>query len=202
MGKYPDRWLPGGCFGCGACKPPPCPPRPSHACGCGPIGGYIVEKIIGNQKENLCFDGTLEVCGLPCGLCPPLCLTGMDVLDIQTVCGTCAPGARLELTVCCFVCDSRGCRAEGRAKLEIESCLRPGECGGTLRRGAQIAVRSYTPCSPCAFNVCLEICLQTIVSRSELIGGKESCHPPCPPMPPLYPPPCRPAPRPHCEHFW
>lgn len=201
MGYDQDRRFPGGCLNGGPCYPPR-PPRPFHSCGCGPVGGYIVEKIVGNRRENLCFEGMLEVCGLPCGLCPPLCLTAMEVLDIRTVCGTCSPGARLQLTVCCSVCDSRGCRAEGTARFEIESCLKPGECGGTLRRGAQIAVRSARHCPPCAFDVCLEICLQTIVSRCGLCGSKESCPPACPPLPPLYPPPCRPAPRPSCEHFW
>lgn len=201
MGYDQDRRMRGGCLSCGPCRPPR-PPRPAHSCGCGPVGGYIVEKIVGNQREDLCFDGAIEVCSLPCGLCPPLCLTGMEVLDIQPLCGGCAPAARLRLTVCCCVCDSRGCRAEGTAKLEVESCLGSGKCGCTLRRGAQIAVRSARHCPPCAFDVCLDICLQTIMSRCELVGGKDSCRPPCPPMPPLYPPPCRPAQRPSCEHFW
>lgn len=201
MGYDQDRRLPGGCLCGGPCRPP-CPPRPKPPCGCGPVGGYIVEKIVGNQGEKLCFEGRLEISGLPCGLCPPLCLTGVEVWDIRAVCGSCQPGARLQLTVCCFVCDARGCRAQGMAKLEVSSCLSPEGCGGTLRRGAQIAVLSAAFCPPCAFDVCLEICLQTVVSRCELLSGREkSCCSPCPPMPPLYPPPCRPAPKRPCGHF-
>lgn len=195
-------------------KPRRRPPRPGGCC-C-PEGGYIVERIVGSDREDACFSGLLPIKGLPDSLCPPLCLRGVDVMQIEPVCAgahacdmgpICGDGQRLRVTLCCFVTDSRGCRAEGIACIEIQVSgrRRPYACGVNVRRGAEIFVQSACFCPPCAFDVCLNLCINTIISRCEMVGQRPSCPPSCPPPCPdlpLYPPPIHCPPRGHrCEHF-
>lgn len=161
--------------------------------------GYILEKVIGNRQENLCFNGLIEIGELSGGLCFPLRLCDVQVMDIRP-CGA-RRSTRLEFTVCVTVMDGRGCRAEGIARFEVESCIRGCcACGVNVRRGAEIRVISARFCPPCCFEACFEICLQTLESRCELVGGRDKCCTQCPQLP-LYPPPPRPS-APHFhEHF-
>lgn len=161
-------------------------------------GGYIVERIINRQSESLCFEGFLSLDGLPCGLCAPLTLCGAEVVQIRPCLSGMAPCGcgheRLALTLLLTVVDSRGCRAETCATIEVESCARPMNCsqqGLNLRRGAEVCVGFAHFCPPCGFNVSLRILLQTIFSRSELTSPYPSCACACPPALPLYPPPIR-----------
>lgn len=182
MGKSYGGYRPGS----SCCCPPP---RPS---GCCPEGGYILEKIVQNDREELCYTGLLEICGLPHHLCPPLCLRSAEVMNIEP----CMPDActpcgeqRFRLALLCCVVDSRGCRAEGMAHIEVllHRGIRP-PCGMNVRRGVQVQVRSACFCPPCSFDVCLGLCINTIVSRCEIVGKQPACPPSCPPLP-LYPPP-------------
>lgn len=163
-----------------------------------PDGGYIVERIVGRQTEELCFDGRLDLCGLPCGLCPPLTLREAVVIDVRPCppepCDPCTNGgARLKLTLLCTVTDARGCMSEATACIDAVSfarVCRPGQ-GLLLRRGAEVCVVSACFCPPCGFDASLRILLTTIASRSEITPGCGPCRPPCPPPLPLYPPPAR-----------
>ena len=157
---------------------------------------YIVERIIAKRCEPLCFRGHIAVSGLSPGLCPPLCLCGVKVMDIRP----CGAQDELELTLLLTVHDARGCSAEGRACLHLTSCAPCAPCGmGTsVRRGAEIQVSEASFVPPCGFFVCLNIELHTLVSRCEL-----ACCPPCTcarpscPVLPLYPPPPKPHQIPH-----
>ena len=174
--------------------------RPPHP-GCRPDCGSIVEKIISSDTEEVCFSGLLQISGLPECLCPPLCLRGVDVMRVEPVCeGLDACGVRrLRVTLCCYVSDRSGCRGEGTACIEVEVCGRSGPrmCGVNVRRGAQVFVKNACFCPPCAFDVCLHLCISTIVSRCEAVGARPACPPPCPDLP-LYPPPIRRAPGAGC----
>ena len=177
------------------------PPPPSSCCD----GGYIIERIVHRQSETLCFDGLLTLNGLPCGLCAPLSLCGVEVVQIRPIggfdpcdpCG-CDPYAgcdRLAVTLACTVVDARGCSGEGLATIEVQSCAQrcsPRQ-GTNVRRGAQVCVGFSRFCAPCAFEVSLKLSMQTLYSRSEWMSGRppipqEGC---CPQPLPLYPPPIR-----------
>lgn len=202
MGRYPDR-PPEACF----CRDQG-RKRPPHANGCCQEGGYIVERIVSNQKEDICFEGLLQINGLPAHLCPPLSLCGIDVVCLEPCraaepCCAPRPMQRLAVTLCVCVIDSCGCRAEGEACIEISVCGRHGRelCGLNVRRGAQVYLSSACFCPPCAFQVCLNLCVQTILSRCEMIGQRPLCPSPCPDLP-LYPPPVRRTRcGPFCEHL-
>lgn len=195
--------------------------RPSWSNDCCMDGGYIVEKIIGQHKQEACFEGCITLSGLPAHLCPPLTLCGVEVVQVQPrginhACSACncapakdfrqpldTPSAIhdvLLVTLLCQVVDSCGCRSEGIACIDIELCRPNGHeiCGVNMRRGAQVFVRNACFCAPCSFQVCMDICVQTVMSRCEVLGNKPFCAPVCPPLP-LYPPPIkRPCCRPYC----
>ena len=184
----------------GNCRPEKTRRRPPHPGGCCPEGGYIVERIVCSDRAETCFEGLLQIEELPDCLCPPLCLRGIDVMQVDTVCGgmdACCTGRmqgmqRLRLTLCCYVTDSRGCRAEGVACIEIQTPgRRRNACGVNVRRGAEAFIRGARFCPPCAFDVCLNICVSTVVSRCEMTGPRLPCPPPCPDLP-LYPQPIAP----------
>ena len=183
------------------------PPPPPPCCD----GGYIVERIVQRQSETLCFDGLLTLNGLPCGLCGPLSLCDVEVVQIRPVggfdpcdaCNPCNPCGcdpfggcdHLAVTLACTVVDSRGCSGEGFATIQVQSCAQmcsPRQ-GLNVRRGAQVCVGFSRFCAPCAFEVSLKLSLQTLYSRSEWMNGRPSCPQDhcCPPALPLYPPPIR-----------
>ena len=185
----------------GSCWPERPRRRPPPPGGCRPDCGYIVEKIISSDTEDVCFSGLLQISGLPDGLCSPLCLRGVDVMRVEPVCESldlCGV-RRLRVLLCCYVSDSRGCRAEGTACIEVEVCGRngPRACGVNVRRGAQVFIQNACFCPPCAFDVCLRLCITTIVSRCEAVGSRPACPTPCPDLP-LYPPPIHVAPGGGC----
>lgn len=168
-------------------------PRPAACCD----GGYIVERIVHRQCEALCYEGPLHLEGLSCGLCPPFTLLSVEVVQIRP----CAPaparcdcGERLLMTLLCTVADAHGCRGECCADIELESRAKPYGCalqGLSLRRGAEVCVTFSRFCPACDLNVCLNIQLQTVFSRSEFAPSHPACERPCPPPLPLYPPPIR-----------
>lgn len=157
--------------------------------------GYIVERIIDQQRQNLCFEGTIRIEGLSQCLCPPLRFCSAEVLQVQPCdrqeghMGACrCVGERTErvaILLCCRVMDSRGQREEGLAWIETEACL--GRCFGNVRRGAEIEVSQARFCGSSMFEICAQICLLTIVSRSEMACAPCMCKPACPQLP-LYPP--------------
>lgn len=193
-----------------ACCHPPAkrrPPRPEPSY---PDCGYIVEKIVDSFREDVCYEGGLRVWGLPDHLCPPLTLRALDIVCIEPVCipepqfCQSMPPNRLAVTFCAWVTDSRGCRAQGQARIEI--CVsRPGPvglCGLNIRRGGTVCIIRACFVSACTFSVCLSICVQTILSRHEMLGRRPSCPPPCPDLP-LYPPPvCPPRYGERCDCFY
>lgn len=180
--------------------------RPSRSGRCCPEGGYIVERIVSAQREDACFHGLLQLCGLTAGLCPPLCLQSVEAISIEPCCmpGECQDPCgmeRLALTLCVCVADSRGCRGEATARIEIQARRVRRGCGLNVRRGAEIAVQSACFCAPCAFEVCLSVCVNTVLSRLEMVARQPSCCAPCPDLP-LYPPPiCPPKRTCRNEHF-
>ncbi len=184
------------------CRPPAKrrPPKPDPYPDC----GYIVEKIVDSFREDVCYEGELRVWGLPDCLCPPLTLRALDIVCIEPVCmpePPCCPPvqSRLTVTFCVWVTDSRGCRAQGQARIEI-SVNKPGPiglCGLNVRRGGQVCIIRACACGACTFSVCLNICVQTILSRHEMMGRRPPCPPPCPDLP-LYPPPICPPRRGDC----
>ena len=188
-------------------RPPrrmPPPPPPSPCCD----SGYIVERIVQRQSETLCFDGLLTLNGLPCGLCAPLTLCNVEVVQIRPVggfdpCNPCSPCGcdpcggcdQLAVTLACSVVDARGCSGEGFATIQVQSCAQmcSSRQGLNVRRGAQVCVGFSRFCAPCAFEVSLKLSLQTLYSRSEWMSGRppysqDNC---CAPALPLYPPPIR-----------
>ena len=164
--------------------------------------GYIVERVLVNRRCRTCFEGCLLVQGLPRGLMAPLALRSVEVIRIDAAqscdapaclpeCGRSGTG-RLALTLLCCVEDACGRRAEGTARIEAEDCcapLRP-QPGCNLRRGATVRVTHTCFCPPCGFDVCLEIELCAVVSRSELTGCVKRPCTVCPQLP-LYPQPRR-----------
>ena len=174
------------------------PPKPEPYPDC----GYIVERVVDSFREEVCYEGELRVCGLPDHLCPPLTLRALDIICVEPVC---APGPpisqppgtnRLAVTCCAWVSDSRGCRAQGetREEISVSRAGPPNLCGLKVRRGGQVQLLHACFCSACTFSVCLRICVQTILSRHEMLGRRPPCPPPCPNLP-LYPPPVCPMPR-------
>ena len=158
--------------------------------------GYIVEKIVHRKSESLCFEGFLPLNNLTDRLCPPLTLCGIEVLQIRpckrNVCS--CERELLEITLLCLITDARGCRGQGFATIEVESCDNNWPCsqsGLNLRRGAEICIGFSRFCAPCGFEVSLRIALQTILSRCEITSSRPHCDNPCPPALPLYPPPIR-----------
>lgn len=162
-------------------------------------GRFIAERIVQSRRDDTCFKGALRVAGLPCSLCPPLTLRKVSVTDIQTVCGGCN-GERLRLELCCLVSDARGCRAEGSTSIEVD--VRSGLGRGAVRRAAEIGIVHAQSCPPGCFEVHLSICIYAIVTRCELISGKDVCENRCGELP-LYPQPPRLQSRTVCrEHFF
>lgn len=101
MGRTCDQPPRGGCWPERPCR------RPPHPGGCRPDCGYIVEKIISSDTEDVCFSGLLQISGLPDGLCSPLCLRGVDVMRVEPVCESldlCGV-RRLRVLLCCYVSD-------------------------------------------------------------------------------------------------
>lgn len=190
------------------------PPLPPSCCD----GGYIVERIVHRQSETICFDGLLNLSGLPCGLCGPLSLCGAEVVQIRPTgcpapsdpcrprggcdpcspcnpCNPCGGCDWLAVTLACSVVDARGCSGEGLATIQVQSCAQTcaQHMGTNVRRGAQVCVGCARFCPPNAFEVSLKLSLQTLYSRSEWTGGRppvpqENC---CMQALPLYPPPVR-----------
>lgn len=177
---------------------------PAH----GGKGGYIVERIVGSCRQRLCFEGTLEICGLPPQLCPPLTLCEVNVSCIEPCprqdCCPCGCET-LRFALVCRVIDSRGCCAQGEAAVTLAADARScaSACGVNVRRGAEAIVARACFCPPCAFDVCLILDLRTVLSRCEAACDAPFC-PSCPPAcvpPPIYPQPQQIACRHRtCEH--
>lgn len=162
-------------------------------------GRFIAERIVQSRRDETCFEGSLRVFGLPCSFCPPLTLRKASVTDIQTVCGSCS-GDRLRLELCCLVSDAHGRHAEGSASIEVDVC--GGLCRGAVRRAAEVSITQAQFCPSGFFDVRLGICIYAIVTRCELIAGRESCENRCEELP-LYPqPPGLPPKRACREHFF
>ena len=181
------------------------PPHGAASCcvqECACDQGYIVERVVSNRRCRTCFEGGLYVHGLPRGLRGPLALCSAEVIRIDAVQNCDAPACqsvcdsprcgRVGLTLLCCVEDACGCRAEGTARIEVEDCCAPilPQLGCNLRRGASVRVAHARFCPPCGFDVCLEIELCAVISRSELMGGVKKPCPVCPQLP-LYPQPRR-----------
>ena len=146
-------------------------------------GAYLVERIVATDRECVRFDGFLRISGLPAHLCAPLALCRIEVTDVSP----CAQTDALQITALCFVEDARGCRAQGSACFQIcaERAVYAGTCA--LRRGAKIRIVHAAMRQGCLFEVCLDVIIHTIVTRSECWHGpKEHCRQACE-MPPLYP---------------
>lgn len=161
-----------------------------------PANGYIVERVLSSRCEMLCYKDTIQFLDLPCGLCPPFCLQGVEVICI---CVDPCNAQCLQMTLRCILTDRRGCRAESTVKISVQTESQRTLCGVNVRYGADVSVQSACFCAPNAFHVCFRIRLNTIFSRCEIIGGK--CASPCPELP-LYPPPiCCPQDNSCSEHF-
>lgn len=181
------------------------PPHGADSCcvqECAGDQGYIVERVVSNRRCRTCFEGCLLLQDLPRSLRAPLALCSAEVIRIDAVHSCDAPAClptcnrprrgRVALTLLCCVEDVCGCSAEGTARIEVEDCCAPHRTqpGCILRRGASVRVAHACFCPPCSFDVCLEIELCAVVSRSELTGGVKKPCPVCPQLP-LYPQPRR-----------
>lgn len=161
--------------------------------GCG--GEYIVEKVIGRYSQTCCYQGLISLEETP-GAYPPLCLKAIDVTDITTICSQrlCTCGTQtLRLTLILWITDSRGCRFQTYAQIDVEIQTepnRPGVGNINIRRGARVCVRRACFCTPNGFDVNLLIEVETVVSRMELSGCERCKTPVCPSLPLYPPPPC------------
>lgn len=156
-----------------------------HGC-CRPCCGYIVEEIHSHQQECCCFQGILEICGLPARLVPPLTLCSVDVVCISPQCA----GDRhtFRLTLRCEVADCRGCRANGEAFMSVAPGHVPDCCNGNLHLGAEIDVREARFCAPSGFAVCADVCLTVVITGAGRMLRQQPRAPKCL-FPPLYPAP-------------
>lgn len=156
-----------------------------HGC-CRPCCGYILEEIHSHQQERCCFQGILEICGLPSCLVPPLTLCSVDVVCISPQCAR--DRHTFRLTLRCEVADCRGCRATGEACMSVALGHVPDCCGGNLRLGAEIHVREARFCAPSGFEVCADVRLTVVISGAGRMLRQQPCAPQCL-FPPLYPTP-------------
>ena len=162
-------------------------PPARHAC-CKPCCGYILEEIHSLRQEVCCFQGRLNVCGLPSGLAAPLKLCSATVVCIapqraqnrNTFC----------LTLCCEVADCCGCRACGEASVIVALRHAPGRCDENLRLGARIEVENARFCPPSAFEVFARIRMAVVTSGAGRMLRRQDCASDCV-FPPLYPAPVR-----------
>lgn len=153
---------------------------------CKPYCGYILEEIHSHRQECCCFDGLLDICGLPCHLCAPLTLCGVKVVCIAPQCAQ--NRLMFRLTLCCEVADCRGYRACGEACMTVALCHAPVCPGENLRLGAQVDVKEARFCAPSAFQVCADVQLIVVTSGAGRILKAQTCASDCV-FPPLYPAP-------------
>ena len=169
-----------------SCFPYECPPCACAPRSCKPCCGYIVEEIRSHRREHCCFNGRLEMTGLPHGV-PPLTLCSAEVTQI-TPSGE-SPCTFL-LTLRCLVEDGCGRRMCGKACMPLALRQRCCADGGQLRLGAKIDVEEARYCPPCAFFVRAQVHIVAITSGDSRILRQDACPNPCP-FPPLYPAPMR-----------
>lgn len=146
------------------------------------------------QESQRCMPIRLRVCGLPCGLCPPLTLVSITALtDAVTVCvkeTACGPFpiAEVRIPLCVQVRDARCITHSGNAEVTIPVRLSRG-CGcagGTFLACADVRLANpgVSSCEP-------EFCVQ-IAARAEVYMARMECFPsPCAPFwnMPLFPQP-------------
>ena len=161
------------------------PQSDGHGC-CRPCCGYILEEILSHRQEPCCFQGNLEICGLPARLVPPLTLCSVDVVCISPQCA--GDHHTSCLTLRCEVADCRGCRAAGEAFMSVALVHVPDCRGGSLRLGAEILVREARFCAPSSFAVCADVCLTMVITGAGRMLRQQPCAPKCL-FPPLYPVP-------------
>lgn len=154
------------------CNQTPQPAR--HNCQC---DAYILGRIIAQTNETVCYDGLLEVFGLPDRLRGPLTLCQICVEGIRPIksCG-CSSQQWLRLDLACHVTDCCGRRAAGESSIEICVCAPETRfCGTSILCGAQVGIACASYHAPCAFHANLDISIKTVISQCGIIENKRCC---------------------------
>lgn len=149
---------------------------------------YILGRIIEQNNETVCFDGQIELSGLPAHFCTPLTLCQVHVENIRPL-KTCDCTSRMQLQIdlSCHVMDHCGRRARGSSMIEIGVCApQKPLCGMSILRGAQIGIVCASHLMPCAFRVKLDVHITTMIARCAMMNRPLDCQPSCVNLP-LYP---------------
>lgn len=153
---------------------------------CKPRCGYILEEICDHQQECCCFNGMLEICGLPCDLGLPLTLCGIDVIGISPHASQ--GGRAFCLRLCCHVTNCMGRAACGEACFTVMLRMPLHCCGATLRLGAKVNLKEACFCAPSAFQIRADVRIIALTTGNGRIIRQPPCEAGCM-FPPLYPAP-------------
>lgn len=186
-----------------ACPPPcPCPPPLIDLCppSCKTPRFLVPRVVCSGRIAKRCIEESLTVCGLPCGICPPLRLIGLEtacqepsVCLIEDCCGPSPIVAEVTIPLMAWVCDAIGQTYCGQTQVTV-CCGMPGGCAredGLLVATAD--VRLHDPgCCVCGtvFTVRLQVCVDVYMIRMSPCGPKTGCRMPfASPSLPMYPQP-------------
>lgn len=153
---------------------------------------YIVERVVNRCSEYLQYCGRLCIGNLSACLCGPLTLCDVSVINAERR-GYAESGcmanrrASIRLTLLCTVADSRGYTEQGMAMIDVE-CRETNFCAHQtcVRTGAQIRVIRACFAEDGTFDVRLDICLQTVFTRPEILCAGQCREEKCCFLP-LYP---------------
>ena len=143
---------------------------------------YIVERIVSEKCETVCFCGRAELTHISCRLCKPFQLQGAEAVCIES----CRDNGRVLITLHLYLQDAKGRRGEGRTSIAVDAEPVSDTCGLKVYRCAQVRVERACFCPPSAWELSIRVCLKTFLCRLEIIGsGKKPEHEQR--FPPLYP---------------
>lgn len=196
---------------CCPCPPNPCPPPSNDCCWpeppcppqrpdrCGPKW-LLPRVVVSGQFSQRCMPECLRVSGLPCGLCPPFTILGIEPtceqpsVRIQEDCwGPCRFVAEVTIPLTVWVCDGCGQKHCGIACITI--CVRMqglsrDRCGNFLAAARVRLVDPGCPMNTPVFNVRLSVVAEVYMVRLEPCGQKDRCEKRCHfPDKPFYPQP-------------
>lgn len=169
-------------------------------------GGFLMRQIVGEgtqrlccERFRLCVEGLPDACGQTYQLLQVCARGEACVLDARA--DARRPGcvcATVRVPLALRARDCAGCVCEGTSFIDVPVVVRLRDCGGQTRYQfeAEAQVQLCTACplqdAQCV-EASLDVCAQVwAIARRAMYPA--ACPPPCPPMPPLYPEPCRPAP--------